>query len=182
MTYEEFSKEIKGVYNSRTHKVNGSNGVYQSYKWIRKHKWLDIGRPLTEHEFYSIIRRINNYLADEIIRGRDITLPCRMGKIEVRKHNSYIKLEDGRVKTNLPIDWNKTLKLWYEDEEAYKNKTLIKMEEKEMFTIFYNRVNANYNNKGYYEYSPNRDVKLSLKKRIKEGNFDAYLMNRAYVE
>jgi hypothetical protein len=182
MTYEEFSKEVKGVSNNRNHKITNSNGVYQSYKWLRKNKWLDIGRPLKEHEFYSIVRKINDYLADEIISGRDVTLPCRMGRIEVRKHEAYVKYEDNKLKTNLPIDWDKTLKLWYEDKESYKNKTLIKMEEKEMFKIFYNRISANYNNKSYYDFSPNRYVKLSLKQRIKEGNFDAYLINRAYVE
>ena len=44
----------------------------------------------------------------------------------LRKGDVYIGIgNDGKLKTNLPIDWNKTLELWYEDEESYKNKTLI---------------------------------------------------------
>jgi hypothetical protein len=43
----------------RYYKVNNSLGVYDAYKWIRKNKWFNIGRPLKEHEFYSIIRKVN---------------------------------------------------------------------------------------------------------------------------
>ena len=38
-----------------------------------------------------------------------------MGIIELRKYKSYIKEEDGKIKTNLPIDWDRTIRLWYED-------------------------------------------------------------------
>ena len=31
-----------------------------AYKWIRKNKWLDIGSPVSEHDFYKIIRGIND--------------------------------------------------------------------------------------------------------------------------
>ena len=111
----------------RTHKVSGSLGVYDAYKYIRKNKWFDIGRPLTEHEFYSIIRRVNNYLAEELLKGHDISLPHRMGRLELRKYDAKIYLKDNKVVTNLPIDWDKTLRLWYEDKESYDNRTLVRM-------------------------------------------------------
>ena len=97
-----------------------------------------------------------------------------MGTIEVRKYDARVSIEDGKVKTNLPIDWDRTLKLWSEDEEAYKERTLIKVEEKEIFKVYYNRIKANYNNKSLYEFVVNRDLKRRLKKRIKSGNFDAF--------
>ena len=37
------------------HKIRNSIGIYDIYKMLRKNKWLNIGRPLTEHEFYTII-------------------------------------------------------------------------------------------------------------------------------
>lgn len=172
--YRQFSKEVKKVSDPRTHKVTGSLGVYDAYKYIRKNKWYDIGRPLTEHEFYSIVRRINNYLAEELIAGNDISFPHKMGKIEVRKLDVRITLEGGKVKTNLPVDWDRTLKLWYEDEEAYKERTLVKMEEKEVFKLWYNRTKADFNNKAFYQFDVNRDVKKRLKQHIKEGRFDAF--------
>ena len=44
-------------------------------------------------------------------------------------HIYKLKFENNKLVTNLPIDWDNTLKLWQEDKEAYNNKTLIRMEE-----------------------------------------------------
>lgn len=171
---DNFLNSIKKVNEPRIHKVNGSLGVYDAYKWIRKNNWLNIGRCLTEHEFYSIIRKVNDYLADNFLLGKDIKLPHRMGMIELRKYGAKISFDGKHVKTNLPIDWDKTLRLWYEDEESYKNKTLIKIEEKEIFKVYYNKRVANYNNQVFYEFNVNRELKKRLKQRIKGGKLDAF--------
>ena len=171
---DDFRKEVLKVNESRVHKVRNSLGIYDSYKWIRKNKWLDIGRPLTEHEFYTIIRQVNNLLADNILDGNDIHLPHRMGDIELRKYENIIEFRNGVLVDSLPIDWDRTLKLWYEDEEAYKNKTLIKMEEKETFRVFYNKRTANYENKSFMQFEANRNLKLRLKQKIKNKTIDAF--------
>ena len=111
MTYEEFKSEVQHLSSPRKHKVTNSIGVYSAYKWIRKNRWLNIGRCLTEHEFYSIIRKVNDYLVDSFLHGNDIKLPHRMGRIELRKYDVRINLDREKVKTNLPIDWDKTLKI-----------------------------------------------------------------------
>lgn len=172
--WKEFRTSVCHLNEHRTHKVSGSLGVYDAYKFLRKRKWLNIGRPLTEHEFYSIIRKVNDYLADSFLHGNDIKLPHRMGRIELRKYDARVSFDGEKVKTNLPIDWDRTLKLWYEDEEAYENKTLVKMEEKEIFKVYYNRQLADYNNQSFYEFNVNRELKKRLKQRIKEGKIDAF--------
>ena len=174
MGLNDFLNSIKKANDPRKHKVTNSIGVYSAYKWIRKNKWLNIGRRLTEHEFYSIIRKVNEYLADSFVEGNDIKLPCRMGRLELRKYDANISIKDGKIKTNLPIDWDRTLKLWYGDEEAYKNKTLVKVEEKEIFKVYYNKQLADYNNQVFYEFNVNRELKKRLKQRIKEGKIDAF--------
>lgn len=172
--WKEFRTSVCHLNEHRTRKVSGSLGVYDAYKYIRKNKWFDIGRPLTEHEFYSIIRKVNDYLADSFLHGNDIKLPHRMGRIELRKYDVRVSFDGEKVKTNLPIDWDRTLKLWYEDEEAYENKTLVKVEEKEIFKVYYNRQLADYNNQSFYEFNVNRELKKRLKQRIKEGKLDAF--------
>lgn len=171
---DDFRRAVLKIDGPRKHKVNNSNGVYQAYKYIRKNKWFDIGRPLTEHEFYTIVRQVNNYLAEELLHGHDIVLPHRLGRIELRKYDTKMAIKNGILKTNLPIDWDRTLKLWSEDEKAYKKRTLVKVEEKEIFKVFYNRRNANYENKSFYEFEVNRDLKRRLKQRIKSGAIDAF--------
>lgn len=174
---DEFRRRILKVNGPRKHKINNSFGVYDAYKFIRKNKWFDIGGPISEHDFYSIIRTINNYLAELLSRGHDINLPCQMGRLEIRKYDAKITLQGDRVITNLPIDWNKTLKLWSEDEDAYKERTLIKMEEKEIFKVYYNRGKANYTNKSFFAFDINRELKKKLNHRIKEGRLDAFKFN-----
>ena len=171
---DEFRKKVLRVNEPRKHKIRNSNGVYDAYKWIRKNKWLNIGRPVTEHEFYSIIRKVNNLLADNLLNNKDIELPCRMGRIELRKYDSRITIHNGKVLTNLPVDWDRTLKLWAEDEKSYKDRVLVKMEEKEIFKVLYNKKDANYNNKSFMHFEVNRDLKRRLKQKIKAKAVDAF--------
>lgn len=171
---DDFRRAVLKIDGPRKHKVNNSNGVYQAYKYIRKNKWFDIGRPLTEHEFYTIVRQVNNYLAEELLHGQDIVLPHRLGRIELRKYDTKMTIKNGILKTNLPIDWDRTLKLWSEDEEAYKERTLVKVEEKEIFKVFYNRRTANFQNKSFMEFEVNRDLKRRLKQKIKSEAIDAF--------
>ena len=50
ITFKEFKNKTQKVNESRKHKIRNSLGVYDAYKWLRKNKWLNIGRPLTEKE------------------------------------------------------------------------------------------------------------------------------------
>lgn len=173
---DEFRRKVLKVDHSRNHKVKNSIGVYDIYKHIRKNKWYNIGQPITEHQFYTIIRQVNNVLADNLLKGNDIVFPNKMGRLEVRKFEPIIRFDDNKLTVRLPIDWDRTLKLWSEDEEAYKERTLVKMEEKEIFKVCYNKTRADFPNKGFYQLQINRDLKIALKKKIKLGNFDAFLL------
>lgn len=174
MEEESFIKNIKKVSGTRVYKINNSYGVYDYYKYYRKNKPKDKKYVLTESQYFKIIRLINTYLIKSFIDGKDIIFPCRMGRLELRKLKPTIKMEGSKVKTNLPIDWNKTLKLWYEDPDCFKNKTLVRIPETEVFKIHYNKSDANFNNKSFYQFIANREFKLTLKKNIKEGNIDAF--------
>ena len=174
-SYKDFKSVIQGLQNTRTHKITDSLGVYDAYKYIRKHKWFNISRPLTEHEFYQIIRRVNNYLVEELVNGNDIIFPNRMGKLELRKRNSLPVIDkNGSLKVTYAIDWDSTLKLWYNDEEAFNNKTLIRLPERSIFKVKYNKDSANYENKSFMEFQINRDIKTRLKQKIKNNEIDAF--------
>lgn len=176
--WEEFRKEVIKANTHHRHKVTGSLGIRDAFLFMRKNKWLDIGQALTEKQVSVIIKSINLFLRDQLLQGKDIDLPHQMGRIELRKYNVHFKLENGKVKTNLPVDWKSTMQLWHEDEECYKNKTLVRYERQERFTIFYNKIRAKYNNKVFYQLTPHREVKKELSKRITEGTVDAFLLTR----
>lgn len=170
----DFEHEILKLNKSRKTKVNNSLGVYDAYKWIRKNKWFDIGKPVTEHEFYYIIRTINKELVNLFLKGYIIKFPLRMGVLELRKYSPSIKIINNKLKINLPIDWKKTLQLWKTDKESFINKTLLRKETKEVFKIIYNKNRANFNNKSFYNFTPCRAFKQSIKKNIKNNVLDAF--------
>ena len=68
-----------------------------------------------------------------------------------------------KVITTKRVDWDKTLTLWYNDQEAYKNKRVLYSEEKEFPIVQYIKANAIYKNKGYYNFSLCRDAKRKVK-------------------
>lgn len=172
----DFLNSIKRVNEPRIHKVKNSYGVYDGFKYYRKNRPKEHKYVLTESQYFSIIRRINELLGEALINGEDVTLPYRLGRLEIRKYEARITTDGKKVRTNLPIDWDRTLKLWYEDKESYKNKTLIKVEEKEIYKVYYNRNIAEFTNKAFYQFDVNRELKRRLKQNIKEGKLDAFLL------
>lgn len=174
--FSEFLNHVKKVNKSRTHKIRNSYGVYDGFKYYRKNKPKGDKYILTESQYFAIIRKINKSLSDLLISGEDINLPLSLGRLEIRKYNSSISLDGDKIKTNLPIDWCKTLKLWHEDSESYRNKTLVRFEEREIYKIYYNRNVANFANKSFYQFNINRELKKRLKQSIKDGKLDAFII------
>lgn len=168
---------IKKVKGKRSHSVVNSCGVYDAYKYARKNKWFNIGRPVTEKEYYAIIRTMNKYLRDDLLSGEDIIFPYNMGKIQLLKTNRNATYKDGKLVNNYPIDWDKTLKLWHEDKDAFANKVLVKMPEHVVFKIYYNKQHSNYNNQMYYHFKPNRELKILLKDKVKDNKIDAFTIS-----
>jgi hypothetical protein len=156
----------------RNFKVKGSVGVYDMYKAIRKHHWYNIGRPITEKEFYGIIRGINNLLAEELANGQSVDLPDRMGRLELRKYQVGAFFKNGKLKVTYPVDWYSTNKLWEKDEEARKNKTLLYHTNKWVYFIKYCTKKAAYENKIFYQFAPNTFIKRKLSKNIKQNKVD----------
>ena len=173
-TFEEFKREVRPSRKGIKGKVTGSMGAYDMYKAMRKNHWYNIGRPVTEKEFYAIVRGVNDLLAEELKNGNSVKLPERMGLLELRKMKVGAFVNDGNLKITYPPDWSETLKLWYEDEEARKNKTLLRHENPYVYHIKYctNGNAANYNNKGFYQFAMNTFVKRALSRNIKQGKVD----------
>ena len=178
MSYDNFRKTVLKAEGKHNFEVTNSNGTKEAWRWIKKNKWLNIGQPITERQFGLIVKAINSTLQDQLLQGKDVTFPYRMGRLEIRKYKTIIQIREGKVVARLPIDWERTLKLWYEDEESYKNKILVRQEAKEGFVIYYNRTKAVYTNKSFYQFIPLRKIKIRLKHKILSEGFDALLLKK----
>lgn len=173
MDYKEFKNATVKASIKKKAKVRNSWGVYDAYKAIRKNKWYDIGRPVKEQEFYNIIRSVNKLQAEEVSNGNEVHFPHGMGTLELRKIERGVSIVDGKLKNTYPIDWEKTLQLWYNDTEARENKTLVRNDTKYLYHIKYNKHDATYENQCFYEFSLNRFIKKALSKNINKGKTDA---------
>lgn len=172
MEFKEFQEAIQKKRTKKKVKVSNSWGVYDAYKHIRKNGWFNIGRPLKEYEFYSIIRGINILLSEEIAKGNNIHLYHGMGELELRKTRRGAYIRKGKLTVTYPVDWNKTLRLWYESEEAKMQKVLIRNETKYVYRVKYNKSKAQYKNQCFYEFDTNRFLKQKLKENISKGKTD----------
>lgn len=179
MTYHNFRLKVIKAKTRKKARIRNSYGTKQGWRWFKKNKWLG-GEPVTEKQFGIIIRRVNEYLVQQLLEGHDVVFPHKMGKLELRKTPARIEFNNEELSTNLPIDWERTLKLWYEDAESYDNRTLIRKEYREIFRIVYNKTKANYNNKTFYKFTPHRNVKKALSEKIKNNEIDAFLRYEIY--
>lgn len=162
-----------GVEKSK-HKVRNSYGVYDAFKYYRKNKPKDPEYILSESQYFTIIRRVNLLLCEDLLAGKDIHLPETMGYIEVRKTKLTLKEVNGKLKIPYPIDWHKTKILWEEDEEAKRDKILVRFRTDTLYMIKYIKRAAVYKHKSFYDFKPNRTLKRTLAKQIKQGNFDSF--------
>lgn len=171
---EDFKNKILKRTDSRHHRIKHSNGIKGAYKYFRK-LYPNEYKSINEAKLGKIVRTINLLFVDQLLKSGKITLPLQMGEIEIRKRPVTIDYNNGKLKTNLKIDWNRTLDLWAEDEEAFRNKTLLRMEARELFMIKYNKAKAKYNNKYFYRFSINRNIRTRLKQLINNNKIDAFM-------
>lgn len=171
-SFREFSQKISKGRKGIKGKVTGSWGCYDAYKLMRKNHWYNIGRPVTEKEFYAIIRGVCKLLAEELAMGHNVKFPMKMGELELRKWESGAFIRDGKLKITYPVDWVETKKLWYEDSEAMNSKTLVRYENKWVYRVKYNNFRATYENKAFYQFALNTFIKKALAQNIKQGKID----------
>lgn len=151
-------------------RIKNSYTTRQLYYKVRKVLKID------EKTFNSIIKTVNGLLADRLTNGMEVNLPCKMGRLELRKFKTKVKFEEGKLITNKPIDWKETLKLWKEDEEAKEKKILVRHDTDFVFRTKYDIAKADYTNKGFYKFSLSRNNKRKIRDNINKGTVDAFEM------
>lgn len=172
--FSEFSKRVR-LRKKRVCKITNSWGTYDYYKYYRKNKPKDKRYVLTESQYFAIIRRVNQELGDELLKSTRIILPYKMGNLEIRKIDLTPRFGKNGIIKNRFVDWDSTLKLWYKDKEAHTDKILIYDESTEGFKFIYNKNQAVFVNKFYYQFRLNDMIRSKMFKNAKQGKFDAYL-------
>lgn len=116
-------------------------------------------------------------MADDVLDGRIVTLPRRMGSISLRRKPRVVKIgDDGKPKVNTPVDWGATVRLWSEDDDARRRKVIVHHDSKNVYSIMYTKNGAAFLYDNRVSFKPVRALKLRLKERLKDGEQDCLLM------
>lgn len=103
-----------------------------------------------------------------MLEGHEVELPCRMGSFYLASIPAKVAWEDGKLKTNYRTDWLKTLALWFADEEARNSHKTVKRVQDDIVFIKYDKRNANYTNKRFYQFRANRSLVRKVGRALEE--------------
>lgn len=165
------------IEDKRNHKVKSDYGVNDYFKFFKKNYSSNIDRKT----YGLVLKEFNSHVRDRLSKkGAGYVIPKRLGKIELRKVKTEVKIDEkGNIINRLPTNWQETRKLWRENPSAKEKKIKIKFTNEHTdgytFRIVYLRSKANYKNKSIYKMRFNRDMKRNLSKSIFQGRIDAFL-------
>lgn len=168
----DYQTQIKRASCKRKTKIKNCIGMKEAYAY-----YSDTINKLKLSDYRKVVRTINQLIQEAVTNGEDVTLPKKMGELQLRKYKTKVDFKDGKMITNLPIDWFETLKLWEVDKQAEKDKFLVRTESSYIYRVLYKRQKANFKNKTMFQFRTNRSLRLKLKDKIINGNIDAFLVN-----
>ena len=144
------------------------------------YKYYNSIKPKTENYivgellYFDILNRVNAEIEELLLQGNIIRLPAHFGDISIRMKILKLGIKDGKLYNRRPIDWEATLKLWYENEEAAAAKTLIKIETDISYKLHYPKHRAKYKNKSCISMRSNRSFRAKMNYRICNTDFQCF--------
>ena len=183
MTFKEFSAQKRPRSKG---KLNSDFGVKDYYSYYKHTVWRYQGGKTQRGTFRKrmnkngkwtispvlyrkILCSINLLLLEATLKGEDIELPVDFGTIYARHIPVYIKLdEEGNVKTNRAINWNGTLKLWYEDKEARQNGQLV-LQDNCTKKPYIGLMFGDFTNKKFFHLQPSTTIMRKVAKDMQQG-------------
>lgn len=164
--------------DKRNHFVKSDYGANDFYRDFKK---SNPEIEMTRKEYGLILNGFNSHLRDRISsKGAGFILPCRIGRVELRKAKTEVKIdEDGNIVNNLPVNWKATREFWKNNPSAKEEKRTIKFTNEHTdgytFKVSYLKSKALYKNKSVYKIRFNRELKRNLSKSIFKGRIDAFI-------
>ena len=173
MDYQEFLGKLQKR-GSNPHHVSHCLGSRDAWKWVRRNKWKALDGRTCEKCLYSrVVSEVNKILAEKILEGHEVVLPHGMGSFLTASLPSRIIPSEDGFDTNYRTDWLKTLRFWYEDEEARNTHKTIKRISPRIYFIRYMKRRANYRNRIFYTFRANRGIAKTLGKALERGKVQA---------
>lgn len=128
--------------------------------------------PLHINDYLHIVYSFFEFIKDKILDGDDVTIPEKLGLLNIQGKKQKIKMENDQI-INLNPDWKSTNELWERCEECKERKQLVYYFNEHtngiLYKIKWSKTNVLVRNKMMYYFKPCRKFKRTLAKLIKEG-------------
>lgn len=165
----------KGIRKGKSEeKIKTHVAIPEQYKYYKNNNFetKDSFYYVSKTTYTKFLKVFFSKVVDAIItEGFEFVMPFRTGILAIRKYQQTLRYDNnGKVNlNNLPVNWNATLNLWEQDEEAKKQKKLIRYlnEDREIYNYRYIKKTANFKNKHYIGFRATRENKIKLKNAIK---------------
>ena len=162
LNFHDYDIQLRKVKEKKNKKYTNSYTTRDIFYIIQKNiKKLNI----TIETFSKIVKSINQRIAEKVIDGETVYLPSGMGRLSIGKSQVKIIKINGKYASTGIVDWKSTKKLWYEDEEAARDKIVIYFNQvkDDIFRFQYSKRNCRVKNLRYYVFRPHRKVKIQMK-------------------
>jgi|VirMetMinimDraft_7_1064189.scaffolds.fasta_scaffold27790_3 hypothetical protein len=140
-----------------------------SYKLYKE----SVENPTDIKTYLLLAADYNKFLIDKVLEGKSITLPSRMGTLEIVGRKTKIRFdEDGKI-IGLAPDWVKTKELWDKNPQAKKEKKRVFHLNEDTggyrFKFLWSKKNVLVENKTLYSLRLTRTNKRAVHENIKNG-------------
>lgn len=176
--YKEFVKSVKKVNQKRVVLFKRSMRAKDAFINYRQVKLEQKWPPISQNGYHDIIKAVNLKLVQKFKTDHRLVLPEGLGVLEFGKYTPSVRINKrtGKLIIGRRINWNKTLELWYNDEDAKARKSKIYHENKECHKVKYNVDSRNYTNGIYMIFKIDR----SAIKYLCENVGETYELNHKY--
>jgi hypothetical protein len=128
--------------------------------------------PVDVSTYVKIVNGYMKFLIQKLFSKGNITLPLRLGKLQIVGKKVKVQIENGKIKGLAP-DWVNTKKLWEEDPKAKKDKTLVyhfnEHTDGIRYRFFWSKARALVANKTLYDLRLTRTNKRELSSLVSSG-------------
>tara|TARA_R110000803_G_scaffold45536_1_gene95918 strand:+ start:749 stop:1210 length:462 start_codon:yes stop_codon:yes gene_type:complete len=90
----------------------------ESYKLYKE----TVENPTDIQQYLLIAADYNKFLMDKVLKGKEVTLPSRMGTLSIVGRKQKIRFDDEGKVVGLAPDWVKTKELWDSNPKAKAEK------------------------------------------------------------
>lgn len=145
-----------------------TDNIRSSYKYYKQ----DNQDPVDIKIYVDLCNNYNKFLSDKILQGEEVTLPERLGTMQIVGKKQKVKFDENG-KPNLAPDWVKTKELWQNCEECKQEKKLVyhlnSNTDGVRFKLHWSKKNCIIKNKSLYSFQLTRTNKRNIHAKINEG-------------